>query len=63
MSRGGNLFSHAGYMPGSTKTAHLPSGLRAHEFSLFEEGIGKVVLTKSIEEKKTDLGTYQVSIL
>jgi hypothetical protein len=59
VSAGEISFSHAGYMPGSTKTA-IASGLRAHEFSLFEEGIGKVVLTKSIEEKKTDLGTYQV---
>lgn len=52
-------FSHAGYQPGSTKTA-LASDLHAREFSLIEEGTGKVVLRRPVEEKKDDLGTFQV---
>lgn len=52
-------FSHAGYTPGSTKTA-IAGGLTAHTFSLVEEGTGKVVLTRAIEQKKTSLGTFQV---
>lgn len=52
-------FSHAGYLPGSTKTA-IGSDLQARTFSLVEEGTGKVILTRPIEEKKTELGRFQV---
>jgi len=52
-------FSQAGYMPGSTKTA-IASDVKAHEFSLVDADTGKVVLTKRVEETKTDLGDYQV---
>ncbi len=37
-------FSHAGYAPGTTKTA-LGSGLAARQFSLIEESTGKVIYT------------------
>lgn len=52
-------FSHAGYLPGSTKTA-IASDLRAHHFSLIDDSSGKVVFTGPAEENKTILGTYQV---
>ncbi len=52
-------FSHAGYAPGSTKTA-IASGLTAQTFSLVEEDTGKAILTKPVEQKKTDLGSFQV---
>ena len=52
-------FSHAGYPAGATKTA-MASGLEAREFSVIEDGTGKVVLTKQVEQKKTPLGNYQV---
>jgi len=52
-------FSHAGYPTGATKTA-MTSGLEAHDFSVIEDGTGKVVLTKQVEQKKTPLGNYQV---
>lgn len=59
VAEGKIAFSHAGYTTGSTKTA-VASNLTAREFELVEEGTGKVVLTKPVEEKKTGLGTYQV---
>jgi Glycosyl hydrolase family 9/Cellulase N-terminal ig-like domain len=52
-------FSHAGYTAGSRKTA-IASGLQAREFSLIEQGTGKVVLTKAVEQQKTLLGNYEV---
>jgi Glycosyl hydrolase family 9/Cellulase N-terminal ig-like domain len=52
-------FSQVGYMPGSIKTA-IASDLKAREFSLVDADTGKVVLTRAVEEKKADLGTYQV---
>jgi len=52
-------FSHAGYTAGSSKTA-IASGLTAREFSVIEEATGKAVLTKSVEQKKTPLGNYEV---
>jgi len=52
-------FSHAGYTVGGTKTA-MAGGLDAREFSLIEQGSGKVVLTKAVEEQTTPLGKYQV---
>jgi hypothetical protein len=52
-------FSHAGYLSGSSKTA-IASDLTGHEFSLVNADTGKIVLTKPIEQKKTDLGNYQV---
>ncbi|MGH9586839.1 MAG: glycoside hydrolase family 9 protein, partial [Acidobacteriaceae bacterium] len=52
-------FSHAGYTPGSTKTA-IASGLTANAFSLVDEDTGKAILTRPIEQKKTGLGTFQV---
>ncbi len=52
-------FSHAGYAPGTTKTA-LASGLSARRFSLIEETTGKVMYSGTVETRKTDLGTFQV---
>jgi hypothetical protein len=52
-------FSHAGYAPGTTKTA-LASGLSAHQFSLVEADTGKVTYTGPVEIRKTQLGTFQV---
>ncbi|MES2223261.1 MAG: glycoside hydrolase family 9 protein [Acidobacteriota bacterium] len=52
-------FSHAGYESGATKTA-IASDLKSPEFSLIDADSGKVVLTKPAEQKKTDLGAYQV---
>jgi hypothetical protein len=52
-------FSHAGYTPGSTKTA-MASNLDAREFSVAEQGTGKVVLTKAVQQQTTPLGNYSV---
>jgi hypothetical protein len=52
-------FSHAGYTAGSTKTA-IASNLDAHEFSVIEQGTGKVVLTKAVQQQTTLLGNYTV---
>jgi hypothetical protein len=52
-------FSHAGYAPGTTKTA-LGSGLAARRFSLIEAGTRKVIYAGPVENRKTDLGTFQV---
>jgi glycosyl hydrolase family 9/cellulase-like Ig domain-containing protein len=52
-------FSHAGYSAGATKTA-IASRLEAQEFSVVEQGTGKVVLTKAAEQRKTLLGNYEV---
>jgi hypothetical protein len=52
-------FSHAGYTAGSTKTA-IASNLDAHEFSVIEQGSGKVVLTKAVQQRETLLGKYAV---
>ncbi|MGB8480861.1 MAG: glycoside hydrolase family 9 protein [Acidobacteriaceae bacterium] len=52
-------FSHAGYESGASKTA-IASNLESHDFSLVDAATGKIVLTKPIEQKKTDLGKYQV---
>ncbi|MGC2251645.1 MAG: cellulase N-terminal Ig-like domain-containing protein, partial [Acidobacteriaceae bacterium] len=52
-------FSQAGYEPGASKTA-IASDLKSPSFSLIDADSGKVVLTKSVEQKKTDLGEYQV---
>lgn len=52
-------FSHSGYTVGSSKSA-IASGLAAREFSVVEQGTGKIVLTRPVEKKKTSLGSYQV---
>ena len=52
-------FSHAGYSPGTTKTA-LASGLAGHDFSLVDEATGKEIYTGPVENSKTGLGTFQV---
>src|SRR6267143_164474 len=52
-------FSHAGYTAGSTKTA-IASNLDALEFSVIEQGTGKVVLTKPAQQQTTLLGNYTV---
>jgi hypothetical protein len=52
-------FSHAGYTAGSTKTA-IASNLDAQEFSLIEQGSGKVILTKPVQQETTLLGNYVV---
>ncbi|MGC1619749.1 MAG: glycoside hydrolase family 9 protein [Candidatus Acidiferrum sp.] len=52
-------FSHAGYTAGSTKTA-IASNLEANEFSVIEEGTGKIVLTKALQHLTTQLGNYAV---
>ncbi|MGO8717884.1 MAG: glycoside hydrolase family 9 protein [Acidobacteriaceae bacterium] len=52
-------FSQAGYVSGSFKTA-IASDLTAPDFSLVNADTEKVVLTKPVELKKTDLGNYQV---
>ena len=52
-------FSHAGYAPGTTKTA-LASDLAAQQFSLVDQATGKVAYTAPVEKRKTDLGTFQV---
>ena len=57
VARGKIAFSHAGYTAGSSKTA-IASDLEAHEFSVVEQGTGKVVLTKQVQQLKTPLGNY-----
>jgi len=52
-------FSHAGYSPGTTRTA-LASGLAAHDFSLVDETTGKAIYTGPVEDTRTGLGTFQV---
>lgn len=52
-------FSHAGYELGTIKTA-IAGDISAHDFTLVNADTGKAVFTNTIEEKKTDLGTYQV---
>ena len=52
-------FSHAGYSPGTTKTA-LASGLAAHDFSLIDEATDKAAYTGPVRNSKTSLGTFQV---
>ena len=52
-------FSQSGYESGASKTA-IASGLRSSEFSLVNADTGKIVLTKPVEQKQTDLGQYQV---
>ena len=52
-------FSHAGYTPGSSKTA-IASDLQAREFSVIEQASGGVALTKAIRREKTPLGNYEV---
>jgi hypothetical protein len=52
-------FSHARYTTGATKTA-IASRLEAKEFSVVEQGTGKVVLTRAAEQQKTLLGNYEV---
>lgn len=52
-------FSHAGYAPGTTKTA-LASGLTAREFSLIDESTGKAIYSGPVETRRSDLGTFQV---
>jgi hypothetical protein len=52
-------FSQPGYQSGASKTA-IASELKSQDFSLVDSDTGKVVLTKPIEQKKTDLGSYQV---
>jgi hypothetical protein len=59
VARGKIAFSHAGYSPGTTKTA-LGGGLSAHDFSLVDEATDKVVYTGPVEDSKTALGTFQV---
>lgn len=59
VSAGKIAFSHAGYVPGTTKTA-IASGLTAHEFSLVEDGTGNVIFTGPVTDQKSDLGTFQV---
>ncbi len=52
-------FSHAGYESGALKTA-IASDLKSPNFSLVDAANDKVVLTRPVEQKKTDLGNYQV---
>ena len=52
-------FSHSGYTVGSPKSA-IASGLTAKEFTIVDHDTGQGVLTKSVEERKTPLGSYQV---
>jgi hypothetical protein len=59
VAKGKIAFSHAGYTAGATKTA-IASDLDAHEFSVVEQGTGKVVLTKKVEQQDTSLGRYSV---
>jgi hypothetical protein len=59
VSPGKIAFSHAGYAPGTTKTA-VASGLSSRQFSLIDEITGKVIFTGPVENRKTDLGTFQV---
>lgn len=59
VARGKIAFSQAGYTTGSTKTA-IASDLDAHEFSVIEEGTGRVVLTKAVRRETTPLGKYAV---
>jgi hypothetical protein len=52
-------FSHAGYMPGSSKTA-VASNLQGSDFSVVNADTGKIVLTAPLEQKNAKLGHYQV---
>jgi hypothetical protein len=59
VAQGKIAFSHAGYTPGTTKTA-LASGLTARRFSLVEEETGRAIYNGPVETQKTDLGIFQV---
>ncbi len=52
-------YSHDGYQTGSDKTA-IANGLDAKEFKLIDRDNGEIVLSKSIENKNTNLGDFQV---
>jgi glycosyl hydrolase family 9/cellulase-like Ig domain-containing protein len=52
-------FSHAGYTTSATKTA-IAGDLDVREFSVIEQGTGKVALKKPIRQEKTSLGRYAV---
>ena len=57
VARGKIAFSHAGYTTGATKSA-IATDLKAQNFSVIDEGTGKVVLTKQVRQEKTPLGDY-----
>jgi len=59
VSPGKIAFSHAGYTPGSPKSA-IASDLHTHEFSVIDATTNKVILTRPVEQKQTALGTYQL---
>ena len=52
-------YNHVGYAAGFPKTA-LASDLSARRFSLVDVTSNETVLQKSIAEKETPLGTFQV---
>jgi hypothetical protein len=52
-------YSHSGYSAGSSKSA-IASDLSAAEFSIIRMDTGEVVLTKPVEQKTSDLGSYQL---
>jgi len=52
-------YSHDGYQTGATKTA-IANGIDATEFKIVDQDNGEVVLSKNIEERKTQLGHFQV---
>jgi len=59
VSSGKIVFSHAGYVSGSSKTA-IASDLPDHNFSLVDADTGKIILTKPVEQQQTKLGSYQL---
>lgn len=52
-------FSHAGYMPGSSKTA-IASDLQASTFSMVDDATGKVIFAGRVQQTRTSLGKFQV---
>jgi hypothetical protein len=52
-------YSHAGYQPGSLKTA-IASGLGAGDFQLIDEATGQAVLSKPLRMVQTGLGAFQL---
>jgi hypothetical protein len=59
VTRGKIAFSHSGYTAGASKTA-VASDLSAREFRVMRQDTGEVVLSKLVQQTKTDLGEYQV---
>jgi hypothetical protein len=52
-------FSHTGYQSGAVKTA-VANDLKANEFKVIDQKSGQMVLSKPIQNVKSNLGTFQL---